>query len=329
VPLGPPRATLRTLAAILAGLSAAVWLVALAVGRRVCRRALAPVRRMAETAGEMTAVDLDQRLPASGSGDELDALAAAFNGLLDRLGESFDRQARFTGDASHQLRTPLTAILGQIEVASRRPRTAEEYERVLASVRGQAGHLRRIVESLLFLARSDGDARLPDLEHVDLGAWADQHVTALSGVPRSGEIRFERDGVGPLPAAVQPTLLGELVHNLLDNAAKYGPPGAPVVVRVRRHGGEVALSVTDSGTGISERDEPRLFTPFFRATDARHRGTTGVGLGLAIAGRIAKAFGGRIAFERPAAGGSRFTLFLPAADRDEVRHPEVVSAGTA
>ena len=93
----------------------------------------------------MTAADLDRRLPLAGSGDELDDLSRAFNGLLDRVGESFERQRRFTGDASHQLRTPLTAMLGQVEVALRHDRDPAEYRRVLESVRGEAQHLRRIV----------------------------------------------------------------------------------------------------------------------------------------------------------------------------------------
>src|SRR5438045_9495412 len=102
----------------------------------------------------MSAANLDDRLPDVQSRDELDELSRSFNGLLDRLQESFERQRRFTGDASHQLRTPLTAILGQLEVALRRERPAEEYQRVLAQVHERAGHLRRIVESLLFLARA-------------------------------------------------------------------------------------------------------------------------------------------------------------------------------
>src|SRR5262249_51255839 len=144
------------------GLSLTVWLVALFVGRALCRRALVPVRRMAASAADMDAADLGRRLPAAGTRDELDELSKAFNNLLDRLQESVERQQRFTGDASHQLRTPLTAILGQLEVALRRQRPVEEYEQVLTTVRQKAEHLRRIVESLLFLARADAEARLPD-----------------------------------------------------------------------------------------------------------------------------------------------------------------------
>jgi HAMP domain-containing protein len=150
VPLGPVQATLRLLAATLAGLSVAIWLAAMLAGRVVCRRALLPVTRMAETAREMDANNLEQRLPALATKDELEDLSRAFNSLLDRLRDSFERQQRFTGDASHQLRTPLAAILGQIEVALRRERSPEEYQRVLATVQRKAEHLRRITDALLF-----------------------------------------------------------------------------------------------------------------------------------------------------------------------------------
>src|SRR5207253_6792806 len=110
-------------------------------GRGVCRRALTPVTRMAEAARTMSAAALDQRLPAPQTGDELEQLAGAFNGLLARLQESFARQQRFTGDASHQLRTPLAAMQGQVEVALRRERSPEEYRQALAVVQKQAAQL--------------------------------------------------------------------------------------------------------------------------------------------------------------------------------------------
>src|SRR5205823_3481660 len=135
--------------------------------------------------------NLDHRLPVATAGDELTELGTAFNDLLARLQTSFAQQRQFTGDASHQLRTPLTAVLGQIEVALRRDRSAEEYRQVLATVHGQAGQLRRIVESLLFLARADAESRLPDLEILEASAWLAEHVTAWEAQPRYADLRCE------------------------------------------------------------------------------------------------------------------------------------------
>src|SRR4029077_13550209 len=122
------------------------------------RRALGPVTRMAEAARSMGAADLSERLPTPTSADELADLGEAFNGLLDRLGEALERERRFAGEASHQLRTPLAAVIGQVEVALRRDRSPDEYRRVLDSVLSQAERLRRVVEALLFLARTESDA---------------------------------------------------------------------------------------------------------------------------------------------------------------------------
>src|SRR5262249_7637251 len=153
---------LRRLGWTLAGLSLAVWLVAAGLGRRLCRRALAPVAQMAGAARSIPATEPGQRLPVAATADELGDLGRAFNRLLDRLQEAFERQRRFTGEASHQLRTPLAVLLGQAEVALRRDRPPEEYRRVLTVIAEQAGRLHRLVEMLLFLARADAEAAVPE-----------------------------------------------------------------------------------------------------------------------------------------------------------------------
>ncbi len=314
VAVEPVRATLDRLLGALAGLALGVWCVALVAGRAVCRRALLPVSRMAASARAMNAADLRERLPAVATGDELDDLGRAFNGLLDRLQESFERQRRFTGDASHQLRTPLTAILGQIEVALRRERPAEEYRRVMATVQQKAGHLKGIVEALLFLARANADARLPERERVDLSAWLPEHLRLWSAHPRAGDIVPAEGGDGSVWVEVQPALLGELVDILLDNACKHSPPETPITAHLSRDGRGVCVAVEDRGYGIGEDDLPHVFTPFYRSADARRRGVDGVGLGLSIAQRLAGAFGGALTVRSVLGRGSCFTLRLPAAE---------------
>lgn len=312
VSLEPVRATLRNLAVALVGVAAGLWLLAALAGRALCRRALLPVTRMASAAQAMSAADRGRRLPAPGTGDELEELGRAFNGLLDRLHESFERQRRFTGDASHQLRTPLTAMLGQVEVALRRPRPPEEYQRVLTAVRDQALHLRRIVEMLLFLARADAEARLPDLETVDLAAWLGEHLRTWSGHARAADLRLECSPGGPFTVAVQPPLFGQLLDNLLENACKYSAPGTPIVVRLGREKDLVAVTVEDQGSGIASEDLPHVFEPFYRSAQARRLGLGGVGLGLAVAQRVAGAFGGSLGVESTPGQGSRFSVRLPA-----------------
>ena len=310
VPLEPVHATLRTLAVALVSLTFGVLAVALVVSRAVCRRALAPVARMAAAARAMGAADLTDRLPDATAADELADLSRAFNGLLDRLGEAFARERRFAGEASHQLRTPLAALIGQVEVALRRDRDPEEYRRALGSVLDQAGRLRRVVESLLFLARSEADARLPGLERVDLATEVPMRLCVWAEHPRTADLTFE-PVTEEVPAAIHPDLFGELLGALVDNALKYSEVGTPVVVRIGRDSHGVWLAVEDRGCGIAADEVPHLFRPFFRAEAARRRGVPGVGLGLAVAARIVAAFGGSIDVANGASCGIRVRVRLP------------------
>ncbi len=314
-----PRATLRNLGLALMALSAALWLAALALGRGLVRRALRPLALMAESARGFRAHDLGERLPTPTTGDELQELGQSFNALLGRLEESFERQSRFTGDASHQLRTPLTSIQGQVDLALRKDRTPDEYRRVLAIVQEKTRRLRQIVDALLFLARADGENQDPRLETVELNSWAAEFLAAWSS-PRSDDVRLEL-APDPAHARVQPALLGEMVANLLDNACKYSDPGTPIRLRVEIRGAIRRLSVADRGQGIDPRDLPHLFEPFFRTDLARQRTAAGLGLGLAIAGRLARSFGGEIMVASAPGEGSTFSLELPGAVETRNAHP--------
>ena len=315
VSLEVAEATLRRLAWTLGGLSTGVWLVALAGGSWLCGRALRPVAAMASAARAIGGDESGRRLPVPSTADELEGLGRAFNGLLDRLQESSERQRRFTGDASHQLRTPLTVIQGQVDLALRHDRPPESYRQTLAVVQRRTRDLRQIVEALLFLARADVEASRPGLEPIDLEGWLVEHLQRRSDDPRSSDVRLEipDDPGGPIRARVQPALLGVLVDNLLDNAGKYGPAGTPIVVRLDRDrdGASARIAVEDRGPGIAEADVPHLFEPFFRSPEARDRGISGVGLGLSVARRLAGSLGGTIDFEGAPGRGSRFVVRLP------------------
>jgi heavy metal sensor kinase len=312
VPVGPMQASLAALAAALLVGSAAVWLGAALLGRGLCRRALAPLTRMADAARATGAADRARRLPVPATQDDLRDLADAFNGLLARLQENYERQARFTGDAAHQLRTPLAALLGQIDVALLRERPAEEYRRSLETMHDQADGLRQIVESLLYLARADAEVRDPDLRPLDLVPWLRDHLKRWSSHPRAGDLRVKL-GEGPLSAATHGALLGQLLDNLLDNAWKYSPPGTPTTIRLAVDGDRATLSVEDAGRGVAPEDVPHIFEPFYRSKQARAGESPGVGLGLAVAARIATALGGTLTAASEPDRGSRFEIRLPLA----------------
>ncbi len=270
----------------------------------------------------MTAADLGHRLPAPGTGDELEELGRAFNDLLDRQHEAFlriheahDRQQRFAGDASHQLRTPLAALLGQVQVALRRDRAAEDYRRVLERVRDEGTRLREIVESLLLLARPEGGP--PEPEAVDLASWVPDHLRRWAIHPRAGDLRELVGDLAPMVVSIHPLLLAQLVDNLLENACKFSAPGTPIEVRIWREGETIALGVEDRGCGLSADEAARVFEPFFRGDQARRDGQSGVGLGLAVARRIAATFGGTLEVRSERGVGSLFILRLPEAQTDD------------
>ena len=303
------HATLRTLGRVLLILSLSIWFTTLLLSRIVCQRALLPLRKMAQSAADIDAENLaNQRLPQVDSKDELATLKNSFNDLLDRLQISFERQRRFVGDASHQLRTPLTAILGQIEVALRRNRSNSEYQETLSTVLQRAIHLNKIVESLLFLAQTDSDASPPRVESIDLSTWLPDYLSSWSGHDRYESIHFESQVDSKCLVDAQPVMLAESLSVLIDNACKYSPPNTLVTVRLCRFAGQTQVQVLDNGYGIGKDEERQLFEPFFRAKSTRDRGIPGVGLGLSLAKRLTSAFGATLAFTRSFEGATCFAI---------------------
>lgn len=313
----PAESALARLALTLGAFSLGIWAVAAAAGRWLCDRALDPLHQMAKAATAMSASDRGVRLPVAGTGDELDDLGVAFNELLDRLhdafarmDEAYQRQSRFASDASHQLRTPLAAMLGQVQFALRRDRSSEDYRRVLDVVRTEGERLRQVVETLLALARPDGEA--PPAEELDLSEWAAEQIPRWASHPRAADLTLDASQTGDALVEGRPRILSQILDNLLENAFKYSDPGSPVVVEVRRTGHEVVLGVRDRGLGLTPEEAAEAFKPFFRAERIQLAGHPGLGLGLAIAARLASATGAVLDVVSEAGRGSLFRLRMPA-----------------
>ncbi|WZO97389.1 ATP-binding protein [Isosphaeraceae bacterium EP7] len=306
----PAEASLRNLAMAVICVSTALWLACAVAGRRFIRRALAPLTKMAASARSMELADASHHLPTPGTGDELEDLGRAFNGLLDRVHESFDRQGRFTGDASHQLRTPIAGLLSLIEVVRRRPRPADEYEQTLDQVHREASRLRQIVESLLFLARTEAEAVHPNSEVIDLATWLPEQLRRWHDHDRGDDLRVE---VSDAPARVNahPPLFSQMVDNLVDNAFKYSETGTSVRVACWPEADATMLVVEDHGCGLSAEEAEAVFDPFYRSPRARMVGRPGVGLGLSVVRRIAAAGGGTVRVESRPDAGARFILRFP------------------
>jgi heavy metal sensor kinase len=303
-------AVLNRLALLVTILPAVVCLAAAGIGRWFVRHALQPVREMADRARSMHTADFELRLPIGKSNDELAELAKTFNQLLDQLQSAFDRQRRFTGDAAHQLRTPLAVLQGQLDVALRRPRQTEEYQQTLGVLSDQTAELRQVVESLLFLARASDDGLPPNCEPVALDKWIHEFARHWASQPRGKDLAITCDSSTNLTASVP--LLSQLLDNLVGNAFKYSQPGTPIEIAVQKNGNRVSISVKDRGIGISPEDQRAIFEPFFRSDEARRAGIAGTGLGLSVAARIAAALGGDLTCTSQIGQGTTFTLTLPA-----------------
>jgi two-component system, OmpR family, sensor histidine kinase MprB len=274
--------------------------IAAALGLLVARAALAPVRRLTATAETVTDTgDLSQRIDVSGH-DELARLAASFNAMLEALEESTRAQRQLVADASHELRTPLTSLRTNIEVlASDRTLPPGERGRLLNDVIEQLGEMTTLISELIDLARGEQHVAEPEEVRLDLVA-ADAVERARRNQPK---VTFVTDLHESTVHGV-PSTIERAVANLLDNAAKWSPPGGNVEVGV----GDATVTVRDHGPGIDEEDLPYVFDRFYRARAAR--GLPGSGLGLAIVRQVAQAHGGSVVAECAEGGGTRVVLRL-------------------
>jgi len=268
----------------------------------VADMALVPVRRLRDAASAVSrSRDLGVRLDEEGR-DEVAELGASFNEMLAALERSLAAQRQLVADASHEFRTPLTSLRANLEfVLAHGDLAPAEREAVARDVLGQVDELSALVEDMIELAR-DGEAPPDVIEDVRLDELAESAVTRMRR--RAPGSRFETD-LRPSLVRGQPERIGHAVLNLLDNAVKWSPAGAPVDVRVA----DGVVEVRDRGPGIAAADLPLVFERFYRAPSAR--GTPGSGLGLAIVKHVAEAHGGAAEAENADGGGSVFRLRLP------------------
>jgi two-component system sensor histidine kinase MprB len=276
-------------------------LAAAALAAGVATLALRPVRQLTAAAETVAATgDLSERVEVGSTDDELGRLAARFNSMLAALEESVGRQRRLVADASHELRTPLTAARANVDLVREGKLPADEEKHALDEAAVELDSLTTLVSDLVELSR--GEERKLRVEEVQLD---DLVASAVEREKSRAPERTFITSLSPTLVRVDAVLVERAVLNLLDNAVKYSPPGAPIEVSVRD--GEVV--VEDHGPGIAEEDLPRVFDRFYRAPGARAK--PGSGLGLAIVREAAEAHGGRASVES-SSGGARFRLSLPA-----------------
>lgn len=285
-------------------------------------RAVRPVHEVIDQAEGMGASSLDRRISAYADTAEYRRLVDVINTMLGRIQRSFESQRRFTADASHELRSPLTVLRGEMELALRRDRSPEEYREVLESSVDEVRRLSTITENLLTLARSDAGAIRPEPREVDAREVVARIVDRLAPVAAAARVGVELSDRA-VPAMVDAELLGQVAWNLVENALRFSPVGSTVEVRVEGStdpsaggpvpviggagAGGVRLTVLDRGPGLGDPPEA-VFERFFREDPARPRG--GSGLGLAIVDAIARAHGGGVDARTREGGGAEISAWL-------------------
>lgn len=270
--------------------------------------AVRPIHAVIDQAEEIEARSLDRGIQAYADTREYTRLVQVLNTMLSRLQQSFEAQRRFTADASHELRSPLTAMRGEIEVALRRERTPAEYVKVLNSTLEEAVRLSDISEGLLTLARSDSGTLTPSAEPVDATEVIHQMLARVSAGQEKSLDLIGPDA--PVVASVDRGVLSQIIWNLTDNAIRHTPEGGEVRVEAMTAPSELIIRVSDNGAGLGGGDPDALFERFYRADPARTPGPAagGTGLGLAIVRALAEAHGGSVAAENRPGGGALFTV---------------------
>jgi two-component system, OmpR family, sensor kinase len=305
--LAPYRAQQAEMVRALA-LGVLIGLIAAAAGGWIIgRQTLKPLARMADQARGIDAREPRDRLAAPPVDDELGRLAAAFNGLLDRLAAALNHQRQFMADASHELRTPVSVVRTATQVTlSRDDRSADEYRESLEIIGEQATRLTRVVDAMFLLSRAEADGVPLRREFLNLDDLLVESARAVRVLAKQRGVKIATNGAEEVGLTGDATLLRRMVGNLLDNAVRHAEPDGSVSAGLERSADRVALSITNDGPGIPAADQARIFERFVRI------GTSdGAGLGLPIARWIAEAHGGTLELDGSAPGRTTFVVTLP------------------
>lgn len=285
--------------------------LASASGYLLAGRALAPVVTITSLASRVSGSELGARLNLDGPNDELGRLARSFDAMLARIDDAFERQRRFTGDAAHELRTPLSLMRTQVDIALARPRSAPEYQEALRGLDSDLERMTGLVGALLTLARADA-GRLPlNQEPVDLALTIEAVAAQYEAVASEAGVTMRLESSSAVIEADEGWLV-QLLVNLVDNAVAHTPAGGTVTIGCAPAADKMRFWVSDTGDGIDPVHHDHIFDRFYRIDAGRSRATGGTGLGLAICRAIVEAHAGTISLESAPGQGTRVTVTLPA-----------------
>lgn len=306
---------LHRLAVVLVGVGTAIIAFGLIGGWWVAGHALRPISQISEAAETIAEGNLSRRIDVGETESELGQLVSVLNHTFARLETAFEQQLRFTADASHELRTPISVMLTQIQLALSRPRDAEFYRQTLETCSRAAERMRVLVNSLLELARMDSGEFELSPENCDLARIARESVEFVTPLIREKNAVL-RESLDSVPMRADTLRLGQIVVNLLSNAIQHNPEGTEISISVKRNIKHAILRVADNGGGILPEALPHIFDRFYRADKSRTRASGNNGLGLAISKGIVEAHGGTIRVQSEPGKGTEFVVELPLNSED-------------
>ena len=283
-------------------------LVAALFGWFAAHRGLAPLRRVTDTARRLSARQLDQRLAVDDAPLEVREHVDAFNGMLARLESAFQRLADYSADIAHELRTPISNLMTQTQVALSRPRTTDEYQDILASNLEEYERIARMVSDMLFLAKAEGNTLAHAGESIDLAHETDALIDFYEALADERQVRIIRRGQASVHG--DRLMLRRALSNLLSNALRHTPAGGEITIAIDADAIAVRMAVSNVGDPIDADQLERIFDRFHRGSTQRARHGEGAGLGLAITRSIVRAHGGEIS-AHSAEGVTRFAITLP------------------
>ncbi len=295
--------------AYLAALAVAVPVAALGVWW-ITRKALQPLQKVAAAAEQIHAKALNQRLPEPRAEDEVGRLVQVLNHTFDRLERSFEQATRFSTDASHELKTPLTIIRGEIEYALKAEADSLQIESFLEGLLTETQRLCDIVEKLLLLSRADAGALMLTREILDFSAICHELVEDAQILAGPKRISTESEISPDVKVWADELYLRRVLLNLLDNATKYNVQGGSLSISLTKSNALALLRIANTGPGITKEHEIRVFERFYRADPSRSSETSGSGLGLSICREIVAAHGGQMWLEQTRLGWTAFTVTL-------------------
>lgn len=307
--IAPELASLRDYARWLAVIATSVLAFALAIGWWITSRALRPITSIVDTAQRIATGDLSERIPVGSASSELGHLSSVLNQTFAQLESTFARQARFTADVAHELRTPVAIILSQAQRVLTRERDPSTYQRTLEACVRAARRLNQLTESMLTLATHDGDTTPVKHEPCDLAVIVRETTEPLQPLAEERHVALELQ-LEPAPCTGDALRLSQIVLNLLSNALDHTPDGGRITLRTAIENTHAVFTITDTGCGITEEHLPYIFDRFYRADESRTRSTGGAGLGLSICKAIADEHDATLEVASERGKGSTFTLRL-------------------